>query len=77
MNIKAEKLQVIEQFRQIEDIELIRTIKSLLSYGLKKQKELSVYDIPEEHKNLVRERIKNAKPEDMLDWEEVKDKFRF
>ena len=76
MNIKAEKMQVIEQFQQIEDIELIRTIKLLLSYGLKKQKELSVYEIPEEHKKLVRERIKNAKPEDTLDWEEVKDKFR-
>lgn len=32
-------------------------------------------DIPEEHKNLVRERIKNSKEEDLLDWDQVKDDF--
>lgn len=28
--------------------------------------------IPEEHKKIVRERIKNAKPEDYIPWEKAK-----
>lgn len=34
-------------------------------------------EIPEEHKALVRERIKKSaqNPERLLDWDEVKDKF--
>ncbi|HBX51626.1 MAG: hypothetical protein A2275_09965 [Bacteroidetes bacterium RIFOXYA12_FULL_35_11] len=76
MNIQAEKIQIIEQFREINDIELIRAVKLLLNYGLKKEKELSVYNIPEEHKQLVRDRIKNTKPENMLNWDDVKDNFR-
>jgi len=36
-------------------------------------------EIPEEHKAIVRERMKKAKanPERLLDWEEVKDSFSF
>jgi hypothetical protein len=35
--------------------------------------------IPEEHKAIVRERIKKSKanPERLLDWEQVKDNFQF
>lgn len=35
--------------------------------------------IPEEHKAIVRERMKKAKanPERLLDWDEVKDSFSF
>lgn len=35
-------------------------------------------EIPEEHKAIVRERIKKAEqnPERLLDWEQVKDDFR-
>ncbi len=32
-------------------------------------------DIPEEHKKLVLERIKNSKPENWLRWDEVEDSF--
>jgi hypothetical protein len=37
------------------------------------------YDIPEEHKEIVRERIKrsNENPELLLDWDTVKDNFDF
>lgn len=31
--------------------------------------------IPEEHQNLVLDRIKNTKEQDLLDWENVKDDF--
>lgn len=35
------------------------------------------YEIPEEHKEIVRERIKNETPDQLLDWEEIKDDFDF
>ncbi|KOH46372.1 addiction module protein [Sunxiuqinia dokdonensis] len=36
-------------------------------------------EIPEEHKAIVRERIKKSaqNPERLLDWDEVKDNFKF
>lgn len=34
-------------------------------------------EIPEEHKAIVRERIKTAKPEDMVPWEEARKQFTF
>lgn len=34
-------------------------------------------EIPEEHKNIVRERIKNTKPEDMIPWSEARKQFKF
>ena len=74
MNIQAQKSLIIEQFKQIDDVDLIKAIKQLLNYAVKKQ--TADFDIPEEHKKIVRERIKNTKPEDMLNWDDVKDNFR-
>ncbi len=34
-------------------------------------------EIPEEHKSIVRERIKSTKPEDMIPWEEARKQFSF
>jgi hypothetical protein len=34
-------------------------------------------DIPEEHKTIVRERIKTANSEDMVPWEEARKQFTF
>ena len=34
-------------------------------------------DIPEEHKAIVRERIKNSKPEELVPWEEGRKQLRF
>lgn len=36
-------------------------------------------EIPEEHKAIVRERVQKSKanPERLLDWEKVKDSFKF
>lgn len=39
--------------------------------------EENYYKIPEEHKSIVRERIKNSKPEDMVSWEEARKQFKF
>lgn len=33
-------------------------------------------DIPEEHKEIIRQRIKTTSKKDMLDWDQVKDNFR-
>ncbi len=34
-------------------------------------------DIPEEHKAIVRERIKTAKAEDMVPWKDARKQFTF
>ncbi|MBW6497157.1 MAG: hypothetical protein K0B09_02085 [Bacteroidales bacterium] len=34
-------------------------------------------EIPEEHKAIVRERIKTTKPEEMIPWEEARKRFAF
>jgi ribosomal protein L7/L12 len=72
MNIQNEKEIIIEQFRQINDINLIKAIRNLLDYALKKEKE--VYDIPEDHQNLVMERFDKVRnnPDRLLDWDEAK-----
>jgi hypothetical protein len=33
-------------------------------------------EIPEEHKAIVRERIKNSKPEDMMPWKEARKQLK-
>lgn len=37
--------------------------------------QLDEIDIPEEHKSLVRERIRSAKPEDFISWEVARKKL--
>ena len=49
-------------------LELVRNL------GFEKAEEL---DIPEEHKAIVRERIKNSKPEEMIPWHEARKQLRF
>lgn len=34
-------------------------------------------EIPEEHKTIVRERIKSANPDDILSWEDARKQFTF
>lgn len=33
--------------------------------------------IPEEHKSIVRDRIKSSKPEEMVPWNEARKEFKF
>ena len=44
--------------------------------GFEVQEEI---EIPEEHKNIVRERIRTSKenPDQLLNWDDVKDSFDF
>lgn len=34
-------------------------------------------DIPEEHKDIVRERISTSRPEEMIPWKEARKQFTF
>ncbi len=51
MNIQAQKAIIIKQFKQVDDVNLINTIKNMLDYALKKEKEN--IDIPEASIRLV------------------------
>ena len=60
-----------------DDKEQMNALKAVLKalkikFEVSKEKE---FEIPEEHKILVRERIKNSKEGDLLDWEKVKNEF--
>jgi len=72
MDVQAQKALVIEQFKHVNDINLINAIKSMLDYAL--NKETDVYNIPEEHQQLVMQRFDKVRsnPERLLDWTEVK-----
>lgn len=72
MDIQAEKAIVIEQFKQVNDINLIHAIKSMLDYAQKR--DANIYDVPDEHQRLVMERFDQIRqnPERLLDWDEVK-----
>jgi len=72
MNIQAQKAIIIDQFNQVNDINLINAIKSLLDYAL--QKENDAFNIPEAHQKLVMGRFEKVRknPESLLDWDEAK-----
>jgi hypothetical protein len=72
MNVQTQKAIIIKQFKQVDDVNLINAIKSMLDYALKKEKE--VFDIPEAHQKLVMDRFDKVRknPERLLDWNEAK-----
>jgi hypothetical protein len=72
MNVQTQKAIIIKQFKQVDDVNLINAIKSMLDYALKKEKE--VFDIPEAHQKLVMDRFYKVRknPERLLDWDEAK-----
>ncbi len=76
MNVQAEKALIIEQFKKIDDINLIHAIKSMLEYS--KKMESNVYDIPEEHQKLVMERFEHIQknPDELIEWNEAKKRLK-
>jgi hypothetical protein len=76
MNIQAQKAILIEQFKHVDDINLINAIKNLLDYA--REKENEIFDIPESHQKLVIERFDKVRknPERLLDWDEVKNSLK-
>jgi hypothetical protein len=68
----TQKSIIIEQFKQVNDVDLLKAIKSMLDYSLKK--EADIYNVPEEHQELVLKRfdvIRNN-PDRLLDWDVAK-----
>ena len=58
-----------------KSLDKIEALKSFLK-ALKIDFEInSVLEIPVEHKKLVRKRVLNSKPENLLDWDSVKNDF--
>ncbi len=76
MDIQEQKAVIIEQFKQVNDENLIQAIKNLLDYALKKEQEIS--NVPESHQNLVMDRFDKARknPSRLLDWDEAKKKLK-
>jgi hypothetical protein len=72
MNIESKKAIIIEQFKQVNDINLINAIKNMLDYALKKEQES--LEVPEAHQKLVTERFDKVRknPERLVDWDEAK-----
>ncbi len=72
MNVKAQKAMIIEQVKQVNDENLIKSIKNMLDYAIKKEQES--IDVPEAHQKLVMERFDKVRnnPERLLDWDKAK-----
>ncbi len=72
MNVQAQKAKIIEQFKQVNDENLIKAIKNILDYAI--EKEQKSVEVPEAHQKLVMDRFKKARnnPERLLDWDEAK-----
>ncbi len=70
MNIQAQKDIVIAEFQQVNDIDLIMAIKSMLDFAKKRQ--TGSLEVPDSHQKLVMDRFKKARssPDRLLDWEE-------
>ena len=77
MDIQAQKALIIEQFQQIDDINLIRTIKSLLDYANLKKHAQQEIEISENQKEIVRRRIKlyEDKEDSYLSWDQIEKKI--
>ena len=72
MNIQLEKEIIIEQFKKVNDVNLIHAIKSMLDYASKKEQE--VFEVPEAHQKLVMERFEKVRkdPNRLMDWDEAR-----
>lgn len=77
MNIQLQKSNLIKQIELINDVDLLKTVKSIIDYGLKNSATIEQEDlvVPEWHKEIVLERRKNAKREDYIDWNTMMQKL--
>jgi len=60
---------------KVPDSKLAFFMELVKQLGLKVRQEEIV--IPEEHKAIVRKRIQNSKPEDLIPWEEARKQLQF
>lgn len=73
MNIQLQRNKLIQQIQVINDVDLLKTIKSLLDYSAKKEIELNV---PQWQQDIVLNRIKTAKETDYITIEESTKKLK-
>ena len=68
MNIELERSQIIEELNHVNDEWLLKAIKRLLGIDYPED------DIPEEHKRILDERIREYESGEvtLVDWEDVK-----
>jgi hypothetical protein len=66
MLINTEKKEIIRELLRTEDVWVLKAIKKLPG--------LQVEDIPDEHKNILNERIAHyeTNSKDVIDWEALK-----
>ena len=76
MNIQTRKAIIIEQFKQVNDENLINAIQNMLDYAFKKEQEIP--DVSEAHQKLVMERFEKVRknPERLVNWDEAKKRLR-
>ncbi|WP_194973445.1 hypothetical protein [Aquiflexum lacus] len=70
MSIEDQKAIIIEKVKQVNDIDLINAIESMLEFASKKDVLIEIYD---EHQKLVMNRFEKVRqdPERLLDLEEA------
>lgn len=80
MSTQHIKLNVPLTFNQVIDIvrQLSPNEKMKLREVLHESQDIDEYDIPEEHKNIVKQRMKatEADPSRLLKWDDVKHKIK-
>ena len=74
-DIQVKKNAILEFVNKTEDSSLILKLKEFIDSYSKDEEEDS--DIPEWQKEIVRERIKNSKFEDMIPLDELKSRLKF
>lgn len=73
MDTTLQKKRIIELLQQVEDADLLKAVKALLDFSMKKESQQKEMQVPAWHKPVVRKRIAEAKkhPESLLTWDEV------
>lgn len=59
---------------EVPDHKVDFVIELINQLGLKSSEE---YEIPEEHKEIVRERIRTSTPDNLVPWDEARKKLNF
>jgi len=77
MNIQTERNYIIEQISHVNDINIIKAIKSILAFSTAKEKVFDII-ISEEQKESVRGRIKEyeVNPDNVVAWNDIEKKIK-
>lgn len=83
MDLSAEKELFLKRFEKITDIELIKVLNAFLDYALtnetlKQETNAGNYELSEEHKQILNERLAyyQHNKDKLISWEDVKKRIR-